>query len=274
MIEKLQLPQPAKSELSEVILQFLSGQGWVAPGDALLRVTETIIWRNFHFKKPVLEIGCGDGTISQYLYKHLDKIDMGVDLDPTGAMATGRYKATKKADATKLPFADRSFATVISNSTFEHIDADLQAVAEVARVLKPSGEFWVTVPTPTLKRELQMFTSSPGAFEKINNRIAHYHYRSAKEWAKHFKAVGLELTGQQSYLSPAAIQTWLALFRTMTFKPYKRELWSYLTDPRFSGLLPSQLITRVEHQLLLRKLSQPLMHPNGAWQLLRAIKKL
>jgi ubiquinone/menaquinone biosynthesis C-methylase UbiE len=272
MLQKLNLPQPKNHELSEVISQFLSGTGWVAPGDALLRVTETLIWRNFQFKHPILEIGCGDGTISQYLYKHLDKIDMGIDLDPTGAMATSRYKATKKADATKLPFPDNSFATVISNSTFEHIGEDLQAVSEVARVLKKGGEFWVTVPTPTLKRELQTFTSSPAAFKKINDRIAHYHYRSAAEWGKHFAAVDLKLTAHQTYLSPSAIHLWYKLFRAMTFIPYKRELWSYLTDQRFHNLFPSQIIRQAEHQILLKKLSEPLIHSHGAWQMLKAVK--
>ena len=90
MTTPLSIPKPTPQALTEVIDQFLSGTGWVAPGDALLRVTETLIWRNYTFSHPILEIGCGDGTVSQYLYKHLDKIDGGVDLNPTDALATGQ----------------------------------------------------------------------------------------------------------------------------------------------------------------------------------------
>jgi ubiquinone/menaquinone biosynthesis C-methylase UbiE len=273
MLQRLKLLQASKTELSQVISQFLSGTGWVAPGDALLRVTETLIWRNFKFKHPILEIGCGDGTISQYLYKHLDYIDMGIDLDPSRAMQIGIYTATKKADATKLPFKDASFATVISNSTFEHIDHDLQAVAEVARVLQKGGEFWVTVPTPTLKKELQTFTGSPTAFKKLNDRIAHYHYRSAKEWGKHFAKVGLTLTAHQSYLSPAAMRMWFKLFKMAIFRPYRRELWSYLIDERFTRLFPSKAVRALEHRLLLKTLSEPIQHSYGAWQILKAVKQ-
>ncbi|MBP7768589.1 class I SAM-dependent methyltransferase [Candidatus Woesebacteria bacterium] len=272
MTTPLSIPKPTPQALTEVIDQFLSGTGWVAPGDALLRVTETLIWRNYTFPHPILEIGCGDGTVSQYLYKHLDKIDVGVDLNPTDALATGRYTKTLAADARSLPSADARFQTVLSNSTFEHIDDDLQAIREVARVLKKGGEFWVTTTTPTLRHELRHFLGSEALFSQVNSRIAHYHYRSTEQWEKEFAKVGLRLTGSVRYLSPAAIHTWLKLFRLVTFRPYNRELWSYLSEERWNHYLPVSLIRTVEKQLLINTLSSGLEHDCGAWQLLRAEK--
>lgn len=50
------------------------------------------------------------------------------------------------ADVTRLPFTDRTFASVTSAETLEHIDEDTAAAAELARVLEPGGWLVGTVP--------------------------------------------------------------------------------------------------------------------------------
>jgi SAM-dependent methyltransferase len=49
-------------------------------------------------------------------------------------------------DALSLPFVDGSFDRVIASEVLEHIPADTEAVAELARVLRPGGTLAVTVP--------------------------------------------------------------------------------------------------------------------------------
>ncbi|MEY2451601.1 MAG: hypothetical protein QOD92_1175 [Acidimicrobiaceae bacterium] len=49
-------------------------------------------------------------------------------------------------DATRLPFPDNTFDHVIAAEVLEHIPADEDAMAELARVLKPGGTIAVTVP--------------------------------------------------------------------------------------------------------------------------------
>jgi ubiquinone/menaquinone biosynthesis C-methylase UbiE len=46
-------------------------------------------------------------------------------------------------DAKKMPFADRSFDAVISNSIVHHIPAPFAVFAEMARVVKPGGVLFV-----------------------------------------------------------------------------------------------------------------------------------
>lgn len=54
--------------------------------------------------------------------------------------------ATARGDATRLPFGDGSFDRVIASEVLEHIDDDVAALDELARVLRPGGTIAVTVP--------------------------------------------------------------------------------------------------------------------------------
>lgn len=270
-MKKISLSYLLSDQREQVLCSFLAHL-WMAPADVLLRATETQLWRSIRFTEPTLDIGCGDGTISLHIFKHLPKLAMGVDLNPQGALETGRYKKTLAADATKLPFADNSFQTVVSNSTFEHIPNDLQAVAEVGRVLKKGGTFWLTVPTPILKLHLQRLAGSRQKFTQVNNRVAHYHYRSTAEWAGIFAANNLRLVGFQTYFPPSSVSVWYRLFRLATWKPYHRELWSYLADPRISPWLPKSVFQYLEKKIIDAQLTRSLGHPHGTWQLLQAVK--
>jgi len=63
-----------------------------------------------------------------------------------GEVAADRLTGVLRADATRLPFPDASFDVVITSEVLEHIQDDVAAIAEMARVLKPGGRFAATVP--------------------------------------------------------------------------------------------------------------------------------
>ena len=48
--------------------------------------------------------------------------------------------------AESLPFADSSFGCASSVAVLEHLDDDGAAIAELARVMRPGGRAWITVP--------------------------------------------------------------------------------------------------------------------------------
>jgi len=54
--------------------------------------------------------------------------------------------ADRRADLTALPFPDGAFDLVLSSHVLEHIRDDRQAMAELARVLRPGGEALLAVP--------------------------------------------------------------------------------------------------------------------------------
>ena len=83
------------------------------------------------------------------------------------------------SDVRALPFGDASFDAIYSMGTIEHFDETEQAVAEIARVLKPGGRAIVGVPNrhdpflrPALATVLQAIGLYAYGYEKSYSRRA------------------------------------------------------------------------------------------------------
>ena len=93
-----------------------------------------------------LDIGAAGGGNTRVLRQHgWDAIALEYGAD--GAeVAHDRGLATLRGDATRLPLADASLDLVVAFDLLEHLEDDDAAVAEVRRVLKPTGTYLVAVP--------------------------------------------------------------------------------------------------------------------------------
>jgi SAM-dependent methyltransferase len=102
--------------------------------------------------RTVLDIGCGDGQIARML---ADRGATVVGIDPTWNQISVAHQrggaAYARAAADQLPFADASFDAAVACLVFEHIDAVDQAIAEVARVVRPGGRFSFFLNHPLLQ---------------------------------------------------------------------------------------------------------------------------
>lgn len=63
-----------------------------------------------------------------------------------GGLPVGAQAVTREGDALHLPFGDGEFDRVIAAEVLEHIPADIQAIDELVRVLRPGGTLAVSVP--------------------------------------------------------------------------------------------------------------------------------
>ena len=104
---------------------------------------------------PILDAGCGDGYASCKLAEHGYQVQ-GIDI--AGEMirlAQSRQTAFPEnvrfqtADISKLPFADGTFAGVMSINVVEFAPAPLQAMLELHRVLAPGGILILGILGPT-----------------------------------------------------------------------------------------------------------------------------
>jgi SAM-dependent methyltransferase len=82
----------------------------------------------------VLDLGCGVGHSFHLL---APRETVGLDID-AGALA-GQDRETVVADMRAVPFADASFASVLSVQSLEHVPDPERILAEAARVLEPDG---------------------------------------------------------------------------------------------------------------------------------------
>ena len=108
----------------------------------------------------VIDMGCGAGRHAFEMYRRgADVIAFDQDADElagvlelfgamkaAGEVPDGAEADIKEGDALALPFADGEFDRVVASEVLEHIPADIQAIEELVRVLRPGGTMAITVP--------------------------------------------------------------------------------------------------------------------------------
>ncbi len=108
----------------------------------------------------VLDMGAGAGRHSFEMYRRgADVIAFDMDVEElegvrnlfaamkdAGEVPEGAEADVKQGDALSLPFADGEFDRIVAAEVLEHIPADVEAIKELVRVLRPGGTLAVSVP--------------------------------------------------------------------------------------------------------------------------------
>jgi SAM-dependent methyltransferase len=187
------------------------------PATSIWRAVELALIVNTPFPEGRgLDLGCGDGTILKRILDHVGPREVvGIDLDPReteAACATGLYTAVHTGPGSEIPEPDCEFDFVFSNSVLEHIEELAPVLAEVARVLKPGGIFYFTVPSARFP-DLLYGPWLPGADRQIYNdmiarRMAVKHYFSMEQCTEWMKEAGLRLDETIPYFSQKVTRRW------------------------------------------------------------------
>jgi len=95
----------------------------------------------------VLDVGCREGTLKDYLPKNIKY--QGIDIVPRPE------KNIIGCDITKgLPFKDNSFDYIFCLEVLEHLRTPFFALKEFKRIVKPAGFILFSVPSPYHYREI------------------------------------------------------------------------------------------------------------------------
>jgi SAM-dependent methyltransferase len=89
----------------------------------------------------VLDVGAGDAPYAE-LFAHTDY----VTLDWEGSVHAGARSAAVTASADAMPLEDASFDVVLLTQVLEHVLRPADVLGEIARVLRPQGRLFATVP--------------------------------------------------------------------------------------------------------------------------------
>ena len=159
-----------------------------------------------------------------------------------GAMIEAReipsatYGGALRGDATRLPFADATFDTVVTSEVLEHIQDDVTAIKELHRVLKPGGTLGVTVPTWWPEKINWMLSDEYHAPKSPGGHVRIY---SATELKAKLRAAGLDVFASHHAHALHSPYWWLkcAVGPSHNDHPlvarYRRFLeWDIMTAPR------------------------------------------
>jgi SAM-dependent methyltransferase len=168
-----------------------------------------------------LDLGCGDGLLTRIVLEAAGPREMvGVEPDPAEASLArqvGIYAGVHVVGGDHVPEPDASFDWVLSNSVLEHIDDIEPVLLEVARLLRPGGEFILTVPGSDFHRCLRgpllPAASRDRYLTRLDARLAHRRYWSTEEWRAALKRQGLRLTSTSAYLSRPQVRRWETVSR-------------------------------------------------------------
>ena len=141
----------------------------------------------------ILDLGCGDGFFARQVFAaSLTKRIVGVDHNLPELRALKKREKDGRAvcaEARSLPFRSETFECVMANCALEHIENVQNALAEIARVLKPGGRFVFTVPSEHFGRLL--------LFSHVLARIG------LKRMAQHYAALVNWVFGHRNMFEPA-----------------------------------------------------------------------
>lgn len=249
---------------------------------SLIRAKEAYLYQNYlPLKKPVLDVGCGDGFFSSVAF-HDQKasktprgwpasqklqrgepaykdspevkkpvIDVGLDVKDSRieeARKIGLYKKIVTFDGKIIPFADNYFSTVVSNCVLEHVeDLDI-LVSEIFRVLKPGGIFLTTVMAKPWEENL-FGTLLLGKIYKnwMRKKQMHLNLLTVKQWNSVFKKSGFKVIEKTGYLVPVACRLidichYLSVPSLVTYKLFGR----WVLFPGLSKLIyPISIFARI-----------------------------
>ncbi len=144
------------------------------------------------------------------------------------AQRRGRYLV---ADGTRLPFADGAIDHVICSEVLEHVENDQAAIGELARVLRPGGVAYITVP------------HRKAYFAADDRFVGHFRRYEIDEMLAKLDRAGLRLRRMEKVLGPLEKITMWTL--VVTLSAFERATHRDARPPESSGSLAGRALRGV-----------------------------
>ncbi len=170
-----------------------------APSVALCRIPELEYASTLQLTGNSLDHCCGDGLFASMVWPG-QKLTAGCDINTNSveqAKERGIYMNLDKCDvAQRLPYEDATFDLVFNNSGLEHVTNLDNALAEVARVLSPTGIFAFNVLNHRYFEWWPLDESTKIGYRQWQ---PFFHALNQTEWTKRLADVGLQVISVEGY---------------------------------------------------------------------------
>ncbi len=178
----------------------------------------------------VLDLGCGNGSFDYSNYKFSIK---AVDVaEPSKPMPPNAE--FKKCDVISLPFEANTFDVVIANWILEHVAEPEKVLAEVGRVLKDDGLFYVSIPDGS----------------GFDDKLYRWLYNGGGHLNK-FKFEGFRaLAGKSAGLTLVAYSDWYSGFTYLRTPSQEARIYLKETLMRVTYLLPNIIVNAVQQSVI------------------------
>jgi len=182
---------------------------------ALVRGKEAWLYQKYlPLKKPVVDLGCGDGFFAQTAF---GGADVGLDLENSRIreVQPGIYKKIVTYDGRKIPLPTKYAATVVANSVLEHTENLDEVLGEIYRILKPGG----ILIAPVMARPWENYLFRAKIYRKwMRKKQQHVNLLSRDEWGQKFEKAGFKLISEIGHINPQMC-TWVDLLHYVSL-PY------------------------------------------------------
>jgi SAM-dependent methyltransferase len=178
------------------------------PSEAFWRSFELGAVRRHQFRRPILELGCGNGRFAELAGL---QIDDALDLNPRAVERARQldhvYGRVRCADIRELE-ADGSprFACVFANSVLEHVPGLDSVLAACHQVLEPGGELVTTVPLTEMNQHLLL--NRPWYASWRARQLEHRNLWSVSEWTAALRQAGFGEVSSYPYFDEYACRSW------------------------------------------------------------------
>ncbi len=135
--------------------------------------------------RSILDVGCGEGTVTARLATTARAPTIGVDLGDEGMreqwrLREGEQLSFRAASAYDLPFPDGSFDCVCALEVLEHLERPHDALAEISRVAKRT--LLLSVPREPVWRLVHLMAGRD--VRSLGNTPGHTNHWSSKSFQR------------------------------------------------------------------------------------------
>lgn len=130
-------------------LKVLYNQYWTKEKEEFTSYARNLALPQF-FKKgeKVLDVGCGDGVVAEFLEKNVGVQVIGMDISEEAVKKARKRGVEAKVYSSedKFPFPENIFDAVFWGDTIEHLFNPMDTAKEIRRVLKQGGRLILSCP--------------------------------------------------------------------------------------------------------------------------------